>query len=332
MTDSADRNAAPAHETRTRDGTRSSGGERVVPREHFPHHEMLRPRVLAVMATTAAIFVVFAIAAVPSDTHTLPWLQRAVYFASIAAISFPCYYSMATVAVYFTRARPSLVSTAAALAVTVLGSVPVTAMVCVYPLLFYPGRPMPHFGMVFFTVVAPAAAACLLMMYVIHQRIRDYREAGSRPVFPRFRGKSVAAIPAGLPSDLAAGRDAVSPPPALTRSRVLPAAGIAPASGRNFVSRLPAELGDEIIYIKTEGHYLRVYTETGTSRLLMRFADAVAELSGLGMQVHRSYWVALDHVTGFVRHDNRPALLLTGGHLVPVSRTYVRAVKSATST
>ena len=292
---------------------------------------MLRPRVIAVVATTSAIFVVFAVAVAPSGTHTLTWLQRTLYFGSIATFGFPSCYSMVTLALYFTRTQPSLLSTMAALAVTVLGSVPVTAMVCVYPLLFYPGRAVPHFGMAFVTVVAPATAACLLMLYVIQQRIRDYREAGRRPVFPRFRGKSAGATDAGALGGAPAGLRAVSRPAEPASTRPPPEAGPTPRPVRDFVSRLPADLGDEIIYIKTEGHYLRVYTETGSSRLLMRFADAVAELAGLGMQVHRSYWVAHDHIEGLVKRDGRPALRLTGDRLVPVSRTYVRAVRAATS-
>ena len=198
--------------------------------------------------------------------------------------------------------------------------------------MFHPGYAVPHFGRVFVTVVAPAAAACLLTTYVIHQRICDYREAGSRPVFPRFHGKPAAAARFGLVSAAPAGFDAVSPPPEPAPRPPAPESGTPTASGRKFLGRLPADLGHEIIYIKTEGHYVRVYTTTGTTKLLMRFADAVEELSGLGMQVHRSYWVSHAHVAGPVRRDGRPVLRLTGDHLVPVSRTYVRAVQAATST
>ena len=62
----------------------------------------------------------------------------------------------------------------------------------------------------------------------------------------------------------------------------------------------------------------------GSTLVLMRFADAVAELDGAGgLQVHRSYWVARRHVEGAARRDGRTTLRLTGGHEVPVSRTYM---------
>ena len=98
-----------------------------------------------------------------------------------------------------------------------------------------------------------------------------------------------------------------------------------------FLRRLPADARGEIIYLTTKTHYIQVYTTAGRARLLLRFADAVAELGDLGMQVHRSYWVALAQVTDMVRRDNRTVLRLTGDHEVPVSRTYLKAVKAALS-
>ena len=64
-------------------------------------------------------------------------------------------------------------------------------------------------------------------------------------------------------------------------------------------------------------------------RFSWRFADAVAELGDQGMQVHRSYWVARRHVVGIERRTERTVLLLTGGEVVPVSRTYLAAVREA---
>ena len=71
-----------------------------------------------------------------------------------------------------------------------------------------------------------------------------------------------------------------------------------------------------------------MYTTAGSSRLLLRFTDAIAELGDLGMQVHRSYWVARENVLEVVKRDNRTLLRLTGDHEVPVSRTHVPAVKA----
>ena len=84
-----------------------------------------------------------------------------------------------------------------------------------------------------------------------------------------------------------------------------------------------------MIYLKVSGHYITVVTTAGAGILLMRFADAVAELEGAGMQVHRSFWVAFRHVTAVEQREGRTVVCLTGGEVVPVSRTFVAAVRAA---
>ena len=97
-----------------------------------------------------------------------------------------------------------------------------------------------------------------------------------------------------------------------------------------FLDRLPPELGRDLIYLKMADHYVEAFTAAGSTLVLMRFADAIAELKGTnGLQVHRSYWVAREHVAGTVRHNGRRTLRLTGGHEVPVSRSYLADARSA---
>ncbi|MDE0202260.1 MAG: LytTR family DNA-binding domain-containing protein [Rhodospirillaceae bacterium] len=106
--------------------------------------------------------------------------------------------------------------------------------------------------------------------------------------------------------------------------------GGGPAPGARFLDRLPEKLGRDLVYLKTADHYVEAFTTAGSTLVLMRFADAVAELDGAGgLRVHRSYWVARRHVTGAARQDGRTTLRLTGGHEVPVSRTYIAAVRAA---
>ena len=107
-----------------------------------------------------------------------------------------------------------------------------------------------------------------------------------------------------------------SPPHTLVASRVL------------FSDCCPRGLGTDLIYIKSEDHYLEVHTTVGSSLIKMRFSDAVAELGDRGVQVHRSYWVANGHVTRSVRNGKRTLLRLTGDHKVPVSATYLPAVRA----
>jgi DNA-binding LytR/AlgR family response regulator len=97
-----------------------------------------------------------------------------------------------------------------------------------------------------------------------------------------------------------------------------------------FLRRIPARLGTELLCIKVEDHYLRVQTRLGSDLLLLRLSDAVAELDPeLGRQVHRSYWVAQCAVVGVERDGHRARLVLTDGARIPVSRTYLPALRKA---
>ena len=45
-----------------------------------------------------------------------------------------------------------------------------------------------------------------------------------------------------------------------------------------FLGRLPPELGRDLVYLKMADHYVEAFTTAGSTLVLMRFADAVAEL------------------------------------------------------
>jgi DNA-binding LytR/AlgR family response regulator len=106
-----------------------------------------------------------------------------------------------------------------------------------------------------------------------------------------------------------------------TRREAMTAAGPNPPK---FLERLPLKLrGGEVWAVEAEDHYLRLHTSKGQDLILMRLADAVAELEGIeGAQVHRSWWVARDAITDAKRGDGRATLTLKDGAEVPVSRTY----------
>ena len=96
-----------------------------------------------------------------------------------------------------------------------------------------------------------------------------------------------------------------------------------------FLDRLPLKLrGAEVWAVEAEDHYLRLHTSRGQDLILLRLADAVAELEGIeGAQVHRSWWVARDAITDAKRGDGRAMLTLKDGAQVPVSRTYAALLR-----
>lgn len=96
-----------------------------------------------------------------------------------------------------------------------------------------------------------------------------------------------------------------------------------------FLERLPVRLRSaEIWAVEAEDHYLRVHTSAGQDLILLRMADAVAELEGQeGMQVHRSWWVARAGIADARRADGRATLTLKDGSEAPVSRTYAAELR-----
>jgi hypothetical protein len=97
---------------------------------------------------------------------------------------------------------------------------------------------------------------------------------------------------------------------------------------RALLSRLPNRLGEQIVALQAEDHYLRVHTTLGSDLVLMRLSDAVAAIEpDLGLQVHRSWWVAHDAICEVMRSEHRTHLKMRNGLLVPVGRTYWAAVR-----
>ena len=97
-----------------------------------------------------------------------------------------------------------------------------------------------------------------------------------------------------------------------------------------FLDRLPEKIGRDLVCLSMADHYVEVFTTLGSALVLMRFADAVAELEGAGgLRVHRSHWVSRAHVQGVLRRDGSTILRLTGDREIPVSRGYLADVKAA---
>ncbi|WP_307833661.1 LytTR family DNA-binding domain-containing protein [Azospirillum brasilense] len=118
-----------------------------------------------------------------------------------------------------------------------------------------------------------------------------------------------------------------TPPPAPDNAPVPPAERPEP----DFLARLPARIGRDLLALEMEDHYVRAHTAEGSDLILMRLRDAIAELAGLdGMQVHRSHWVAAAAVAGVERKpDGKLVLVLRNGRRVPVSRSHAAAVREA---
>ena len=96
------------------------------------------------------------------------------------------------------------------------------------------------------------------------------------------------------------------------------------------LGRLPLAKRGPLVSLSVEDHYVRIRTRQGEEMVLMRLADAVRETRGVvGLQVHRSHWVALDQVRGAARRGDGAVLTMSTGPDIPVSRANVAAIRDA---
>jgi hypothetical protein len=91
-------------------------------------------------------------------------------------------------------------------------------------------------------------------------------------------------------------------------------------SVRHWRKALPTELGDDVIAVKSELQYLRVWTTRGAALVLGSLQEVEEEEGSAGMRVHRSWWVHARHVRTVVRRGEAAICELSDGREVPISR------------
>jgi len=147
---------------------------------------------------------------------------------------------------------------------------------------------------------------------------------------PRYRGSLLEIMPPPrqmaqepgppLPDAPRAARPAAGPP--RTADTLAPVVG--------FALQIPPEIGREIIALRAEDHYIRVYTTKGSALIRYRFGDALKDVACLdGLQVHRSCWVKRSAVVKLTEDNGATSLELVGGVRIPVSRAYQKVVQQA---
>lgn len=102
------------------------------------------------------------------------------------------------------------------------------------------------------------------------------------------------------------------------------------AAPPRILDRLPLDKRGALLSLSVQDHYVEVVTTKGAELVLMRLSDAMAEVGDTpGLQVHRSHWVALGAVRAARRDGARAILTLSDGRDIPVSRTYLPAIREA---
>ncbi|MCO6178853.1 LytTR family DNA-binding domain-containing protein [Ciceribacter sp. RN22] len=104
-----------------------------------------------------------------------------------------------------------------------------------------------------------------------------------------------------------------------------------PATTQNpapILLRLNPEHRATLLRLSSDDHYTEVVTRRGRELVLVRFSDALAELGETqGLRVHRSHWIADEHVAGLQRDGRRLFVLTADGDRIAVSRPYEAAAR-----
>ena len=91
-------------------------------------------------------------------------------------------------------------------------------------------------------------------------------------------------------------------------------------SVRSWREALPKELGDDVMAVKSELQYLRVWTTRGAALVLGSLQEVEDEEGSAGMRIHRSWWVHARHVRTVGRRGEAAICELSDGREVPISR------------
>ena len=98
-------------------------------------------------------------------------------------------------------------------------------------------------------------------------------------------------------------------------------------------AKIPPAIGTDIIYMQAQQHYLKVTTALGTAFVLYPLKDAMEDVRALrGIQVHRSYWVALEHIKSLKGARQDACVVMNDGTEIPVSRRRYSDVKALMAT
>lgn len=256
-------------------------------------------RTLIDLAVMIAIGVALALLG-PFGSFAAPFAVRLLYWLALSLGGYALYMPVIRGADAL-AARIGLPSAAMWVAGCVAASVPMSAVVWFANALWADRAPptLDQAAALYGDVLVVAGIACLILWFVTAHRRR-----------------AAAAPPVALPSPT---------------SVIIPAVETAPVPAvPRLLDRLPPHLGRDLVALEMEDHYARAHTVLGSTLLLMRMRDAVAELDGIdGAQVHRSWWVARAAVTGVVRDGRNVRLTLANGSAAPVARAAVAELKAA---
>ena len=274
------------------------------------HREMLETTlILGSLGTVIGAILIYSITGPLSIEDTLPVGGRLLYIGLCGLICWPLCHSLSTTILYVMRRRKPHEIVLAAIAGAAFLALPCSAVA--YTVFGIAGKSYAGgFADIYLSLLLAVGACSTVVHYTacLRARLRAAAEDGTSAERLTHRA-ACSAETAGSSAPISATQ----------------AAGEKPS---RFLDRLPENLGHDVIYLNVSGHYVNAVTTQGSGVVLMRFADAIAELDDVGIQVHRSYWAAYRHITAISRREERTLVCVTGDRELPVSRTYLTGVRA----
>ena len=253
-------------------------------------HDLVR-QVLIDLAVMTVIGLVLALIG-PFGSFELPFAWRLVYWVGLAWAGYGCYRPIGALV---TRLGPRYDLPHGALwgVACLIATVPMTVIVVLAASPLGSMRmPAPETWLAMYGYVLAIGAPVTLLFYALAQRGNPQSGQPAEPA-----PKPLAEVP---PT----------------------------ASTPRLFSRLSPALGQELVALEMEDHYMRVHTALGSELILLRMRDALGEVQGIeGAQIHRSWWVARRAVQGTERDGRNLRLVLRrAGEIGEVDRPVAREV------
>lgn len=135
------------------------------------------------------------------------------------------------------------------------------------------------------------------------------------------RGLATAVSARGLVPD-------ASPAPPLHVVEAPPDPPPAPTARAAEALGWPAALGDEVLRVTADLHYLHVSTVLGRATVLGSLAAVEAHFGASGLRIHRSHWVARRAIRRVARTAGGWHCELQDGQRLPISRRRVAEVRA----
>ncbi len=99
---------------------------------------------------------------------------------------------------------------------------------------------------------------------------------------------------------------------------------------RKAIPGMSANLGDDLIRIEVQDHYILVVTSEGQVMLNATLTECVGKLGPFdGTQCHRSHWVAHKHIQKLKKNGSAYLAVMKNGDEVPVSRRRYRDLRTS---